>query len=303
MTGSSEPRITNADMPGLFQASDAASSRAQRMYLYLVALDLGVMIIGAALGAVSVTNSELKQELALASAVSVAIGFALTLALQAQRLSATWYNGRAVAESAKTTAWRYMMCANPYTRDLSDADADRTFIAALDSFLKERKSLAASLSTQLVALPEVSDAMRAVRALPYENRKNLYVESRVADQRVWYSARAEFNARRARLFFVLLLVSQALALITAIAVVRWPDAAVNFTGVFAALASALIAWTQLKKHEELATMYGLTAQELRSVEDQARHVSNEEQFSGFVLTAEDAISREHALWLTRREPT
>jgi hypothetical protein len=98
------------------------------------------------------------------------------------------------------------------------------------------------------------------------------------------------------------LISQALALIAAIAVVRWPDAAVNLTGVFAALAAALIAWTQLKKYEELATMYGLTAQELRSVEDQARHVRNEEQFTRFVLTAEDAISREQALWLTRREP-
>jgi hypothetical protein len=68
------------------------------------------------------------------------------------------------------------------------------------------------------------------------------------------------------------------------------------------VASPLIAWTQLKKYEEQATMYGLTAQELRSVEDRARHVTDEEQFTRFVLTAESAISREHALWLTRREP-
>jgi hypothetical protein len=302
VTRNTDPGIAHTDLPGLFQASDAASSRAQRRYLYLVALDLGVMIAGAALGAVSVTSSDLKQELALASAVSIAIGFALTFALEAQHLSATWYDGRAVAESAKTTAWRYMMCADPYLRELAEPDVDRTFTSALDSFLRERKSLAGSLSTELFALPEITDAMRRIRASSCADRKALYVESRLADQRLWYAQRAEHNAERARFLFVLVLVSQALALIAAIAVVRWPDTAINLAGVFAAVAAALIAWTQLKKYEELATMYGLTAQELRSVEDRARHVTDEEQFTRFVLTAESAISREHALWLTRREP-
>lgn len=301
MTRNDGPGIANADLPGLFQATDAASSRAQRMYLRLVALDLGVMIAGAILGAVSVSGTDLKQELALASAVAIAIGFALTLALQAQHLSATWYDGRAVAESAKTTAWRYMMCADPYAREMSEPDADQTMTSALDSFLRERKGLAGSLSTELIALPQISDKMRAVRSLPYADRKSLYVEARLGDQRLWYAGRAEHNAGRATFLFVLVLVSQALALIAAIGVVRWPDTGINLSGVFAALAAALIAWTQLKKYEELATMYGLTAQELRSVEDQARHVSGEEQFARFVLAAESAISREHALWLTRRE--
>src|SRR5687767_10533496 len=141
----------------------------------------------------------------------------------------------------------------------------------------------------------------ALPILPVSQRKSAYVQSRLADQRLWYAAKAEYNSRRAKMLFSLVIGCHALALVAAIANVRWPEGRFNLTGVFAALASALIAWTQLKKYEEQANVYGLTAQELRSIEEQGRHADTEDAFARFVEEAEGAITRENAIWLAKRE--
>src|SRR5688500_7219857 len=296
-----QPAIGPEALPGLFQAADAASAKAQSSYLKLVAADLTIMLAGAALGAVSVSGVGSAQVLALASAICVGIGLVLTLTLLAQKLSATWYDGRAVAEAAKTSAWRYMMRAYPYGSDTAEGSVDASLVSALDSFLRDRRGLAGSLPSGLAQLPHITDAMRETRALPVSPRKSAYVQSRLADQRLWYAAKGEYNSRRAKMLFSLVIGCHALALVAAIANVRWPEGRFNLTGVFAALASALIAWTQLKKYEEQANVYGLTAQELRSIEEQGRHADTEEAFARFVEEAEGAITRENAIWLAKRE--
>lgn len=301
MAEQAKPTIVTGDLPGLFQAADTSSAAAQKLYLKLVAADLSVMLVGAALGALSVSGSRHAQLLALASAISVAIGLVLTLTLQSQRLSAIWYDGRAVAEATKTSAWRYMMRAYPYGDEVSDADVDRSLTSAFDSFLRDRRGLAGSLPSSLAQLPQITTAMRDTRVRAVADRKAVYVESRLTDQRLWYAARAEHNSKRAKLLFMLVIACHALALVAAIANVRWPESPFNLTGVFAALAAALIAWTQLKKYEEQANVYGLTAQELRSIEEQGRHANAEDTFSRFVEEAESAITRENAIWLARRE--
>lgn len=300
MSQSAAAAIAPVDLPGLFQAADAASTRAQKRYLNLVAADLAVMLLGAALGAISVSASGAAQGLALASAIAIATGLVLTLTLQAQRLSATWYDGRAVAEAAKTSAWRYMMGAYPYGK-LDQTDVDKAFISAFDSLLHDRRGLAGSLPSGLAQLPQISDAMRETRALPVASRKEMYATFRLADQRMWYAARAEKNSTRAAQLFALVIACHSLALVAAIVNVRWPETRINLTGVFAALAAALIAWTQLKKYEEQANVYGMTALELRSIEEQGRNADSDETFSRFVEEAESAITRENALWLSRRD--
>jgi hypothetical protein len=118
---------------------------------------------------------------------------------------------------------------------------------------------------------------------------------------MWYAVKAQHNSRRARQLFSLVIACHAFALVAAIAYVRWPGARLNMTGVFAALAAAAVAWTQLKQYEEQANVYGITAQELRSMEELGRHVTSDEALSRFVEEAESAITRENALWLARRD--
>lgn len=291
--------VTDDDLPALFRAADRASASAQRLYLYLVGTDLIVMIMGAVLGALSVSSDGVKHGLAVASAVSMATGLAITLAIKSQRLAATWYNGRAVAESVKTSAWRYMVGAEPYGLSLEVRVADKRFTNALDAFLLERKELASSLPAALMSAESITKRMRRARGMPLSERMKLYMSSRVGSQRQWYAEKAEQNEHSARLFLSLVLVSQGLALIAAIAIIQWIDAPVNLTGVFSAVAAAIIAWTQLRKNQDLATAYGLAAQELSSIETQGHYVEDDAAFSAFVLNAENAISREHTLWLAR----
>ena len=77
---------------------------------------------------------------------------------------------------------------------------------------------------------------------------------------------------------------------------RW-----NLVGVFSSLASALVAWLQVRQHEELAQSYAVAALELGFIEEQAEHVAGDPSFSAFVGDSENAISREHTLWIARRD--
>jgi SMODS and SLOG-associating 2TM effector domain 3/SMODS and SLOG-associating 2TM effector domain 1 len=293
-------RIGDNDLPALFRAADKASTDAQSRYLLLIGLDLGLLVVGAILGATSFNSEEVRSELAIASAIVFGLSLILTIALKSQRLASAWYDGRAVAESVKTTAWRYMTQADPYDARASEPEADHVFTDAVASFLSERANLAANLPAYLATGAQITPAMKAVRGLSTAHRRDLYLEERIGGQRRWYAERAEMNKKGARRLFVFVLVSQGLALIAAIFIVRWPLFPMNLVGVFAAVGAALLAWNQLKRYEEIATAYGLAAQELGTAQEQGRHVQDDEHLSSFVLNAENAISREHTLWLARR---
>jgi hypothetical protein len=97
-----------------------------------------------------------------------------------------------------------------------------------------------------------------------------------------------------------MIVCQVLALVSAIVIVRWPESFVNATGIFVNLAMAFLAWLQMKKHQELAQSYGLAAQGLSFAYEQSSQVRTEEELSTYVMNSENAISREHKMWLGRR---
>ena len=293
--------LTSSDMPGLYQAADAASAKAQRYYVAVVATDLFFMLTGAVLGAISVSGDEPRKLMALASTIAIAIGFVLFMTLKVQKQSSTWYEGRAVAEAAKTSAWRFMMRAHPYGSDMPDAAAEKNFASSMDDLLKDHRHLAGALPAALAREPLISDRMRDVRLQPLNERKALYLDARVSDQQRWYTDKAEYNSSRARVMFALVILCHALALVGAITTLVLPDPRLNLTGVFAALASAFIAWTHLRKYEEMASVYGLTGQALRSAQDRAGHITAQADFSTFVDEAESAIARENAAWLATRD--
>lgn len=100
---------------------------------------------------------------------------------------------------------------------------------------------------------------------------------------------------------MVIVVSQLLALTSAISLVHWPNSKIQLTGIFAALAGALMAWLQIKQHRELAQGYAMVEMELSFVEGQATRVASERDLSEFVAEAEGAISREHTVWVAKRD--
>jgi hypothetical protein len=296
-------KFSERDYPAVFLAADRASSCAQEKYLNLTRGTLILLVAGAGFAAASAAFAfdSIKPAFAIISALLLAGSLLLTLYLKAQKPEQLWYGGRAVAESAKSMSWRYMTQAAPYLADPAAAEVDQKFVSSLESIVKERKQLAFGFGGEFTKQPQISDRMRAVRASTLAERCQVYLAERICDQRVWYGNQAKNNRLAENRYFKVVFMSQFAALAAAIALVRWPGSTVRLTGFFASLASALIAWLQLKQHKELAQSYSVAELELGFIEEKARHVTGEKAFSDFVSDAENAISREHTLWIARRD--
>lgn len=74
----------------------------------------------------------------------------------------------------------------------------------------------------------------------------------------------------------------------------------NATGFFVALASASLAWMQLKQFRQLAQSYGVVEQRLRLQAGKGRSQMTEEQLSDFVTETEEIIKAEYTAWYARR---
>ena len=298
-------KFREQDYPAVFLAANRASSGAQKKYLNLTRGTLILLVGGAGFAAASplFAFDSIRPTFAVTSALLLAGSLLLTLYLKAQKPEQLWYGGRAVAESAKSMAWRYMTQAAPYLADPSAAEVDWKFVSSLESIVKERKQLAFGFGGEFAKQPQISDRMRAVRVSTLAERCQVYIAERICDQRVWYGDQAKNNRLAENRYFKVVFISQFAALAAAIALIRWPDSTVRLTGFFASLSGALIAWLQLKQHKELAQSYSVAELELGFIEEKARHITTEQEFSDFVSDAENAISREHTLWIARRDRT
>jgi hypothetical protein len=73
----------------------------------------------------------------------------------------------------------------------------------------------------------------------------------------------------------------------------------NLSGIFSALASALIAWLQVRQHDELSQTYSVVALDLGFIREQGAAITTEKDLSSLVADAENTVSREPSLWITR----
>lgn len=301
MTDDQSITIDDRDMPAMFRSADRASAESQRTFLLCMATDLTLIVAASVLGAFSFSSATAKSSLALVSAILMSVGLLLTLYIRSQKFEQSWYDGRAVAESVKTRAWRFMTCSEPYRETLTKAEASSLFVKTLQEVMQERKAFSASLGDDTSLTPQISPKMLAVRQMSLPERKSIYLSQRINDQRKWYSSKSKMNKKSARVWFNAIMLSQAFALFSSLALIRWPNLPVNVSTFFAAAAAACIAWLQLKRHQELSNSYGLAAQELGLIAEQAQSITAPDKLSAFILDAENAISREHTLWIARRD--
>lgn len=293
-------KLDTSDYPALFQAADTASGAAQRAYLRLTKAILTLLVGGALLAAVSEEFPGAASGFAVASAIVLAASLLLSVYRESLKLEEVWYGGRAVAETARSMLWRFVTGADPYPISLAPTDAEQKFLADLGSIAKERK-LAFAAAGEFAGAPQISQRMRQARGTDLHERKNRYLLERVQDQRLWYGKRAKSHSTAGNRYFMVIVVSQLLALTSAISLVHWPNSKIQLTGIFAALAGALMAWLQIKQHRELAQGYAMVEMELSFVEGQATRVASERDLSEFVAEAEGAISREHTVWVAKRD--
>lgn len=291
--------MTTADHPALFSASDKASLAAQRKYFRLLRLQLLLLIAASLSGSIAqAVSPTIQRPLSVATTVILAVGLVLMLILRAQRYDNVWFDCRAVAESVKTSAWRYMMQVPPY--DQADSNADARFVNELAEIIKARPRVHGHLAGLAVGQKQISDSMRGTRSVPIDERKRIYLQERLIDQKTWYERKAQANRSSASRWFWSGITIQVLALALAILQSAFGSAPINPVPILMTLAAAFVAWTQARRHEELTQSYDLAAQELSALEGLYPHVSDPKTFQAFVSHVEDAISREHTLWRARR---
>jgi hypothetical protein len=291
-----EVTLTRDDLPALYKSADKASLDAQRTYFNLLRAGLIFQIVAVA---VSLLPTRFGSFVAIIAAVAFGISLLLTIVLKTMHYERTWYGGRAAAESAKTSAWRYAVCAEPYLRQLDDRNADELLTKTLNDVIQQRKNLAGAIASSLEG-NEITEKMRTIRKMDVGNRISLYLKGRIKEQREWYSRKSEYSRKAMGRLFYCSILAQFVAFVFAIIRTAAPDFP-NITGIFAVVATSVFTWLQAKKHQELVQSYSIAAAELGLIVEKGRHVTTESELSTFVGDAENAISREHTLWVSRRD--
>jgi hypothetical protein len=282
--------------PALYYAADAASLAAQEGYKRLVLADLGLLAAAALISIASQFAPPMAESWSrVVAAVLLALALLSKFTNRLRGFDSQWFDGRAVAETVKSATWRFAMHAPPFAMEGAEA--------ALRTTLRETMEARPGLIPHLHQLPadgqQIPPSLIQLRAAPLAARKAAFLSKRIAEAVGWYAGKAAANSRAASRWFWLGMGAQGAALIVAIALVAAPQAP-NLVAPFATVAAAIAAWTQFRRHDELSKSYSLAAHELAFLRSEVESARTEETFWAAVVSTEEAISREHTMWMAKR---
>lgn len=286
--------LDNTHFPALFRSADEASNKSQRTYLVLIRCEYLVLLTAAAF------SMPWSKHPAYYAVYALVFGLSIILLLfrKMSKLEQGWYRTRALAESIKTSAWRYMMRTPPFQKD--PVSSRREFVALLRQLLDSNRDAGKALASVDVHGEQVTTAMEQRRVESLAERKSLYLLERIEDQCAWYSQKAAFN-RDAGMFWTALCVGvYMLAGGLVLSRIVFPTWELWPTAPLIVIASSVIGWMQIKKFGELSSAYALTAQEIGIIKARLVDIQTEKEFSEFVNEAELAFSREHTQWIARQ---
>lgn len=128
-------------LPDLYGAADAAAQAVQRWHLRVVKSELWLLVIGTLLALLS-SGGLLPLQASLLAALVLVVSSIVSLVGRAKKFERQWFDCRAIAESAKTMAWRYMTRAEPYRVDKAASEIDALFAKELTAVSRARPDVA-----------------------------------------------------------------------------------------------------------------------------------------------------------------
>lgn len=287
--------LGDEDLPALFSAADATSALGQRRYLRATKFRLTMLLVAVIGGAFVYKVGSLELGGAIASVAFITTAILETYFLQA-RPDEAWYEGRAVAESTKTIAWRYAVGGEPFSIGMPEQQVQ-------ESLIQQLRDIGRELGKTTTAAGHIGDQITAkmmqLRQLSLEERRETYRVGRIEDQLSWYSRKSEWNARRANMWSYTMLALEVLGGVGALAKATGL-LQIDLLGFAGALIATVSAWVQTKQHQTVAQAYGVAAQELAHIRELIKWQDTEAKWSQFVDDAERAVSREHTMWKASR---
>lgn len=289
--------MDDSDYPALYISSNSASINAQKHYLNCIKAYSTLIILAAGFGIYGINTDW--------SAILAAILFFLTIILvifmETQKFENTWYKTRAIAESIKTSTWKFMMRAEPFENENKIEQAKNKFTTLLRQIINEHRDIGSLIGGTHASNNQITEFMCNIRLSNLEDRIKFYTNNRIDEQREWYANKSERNSSSGTRYTILLILALIFAIITVLFRIKYPEFKYWPTELFAVAASSLLAWIQVKRFNELAAAYGLTAHEIGLSKAEIHKAIDEKSFSDFVNDTENAFSREHTQWAARKE--
>jgi hypothetical protein len=274
------------------------ANQAQRRFVRKLQLQLALLIVAAIAG---VFTLRLGHHGADYAGVVGGLAFiaAIFVRLFEERVhdEREWYESRAAAESAKTLSWRYAVGGNPFPESMPDAEAKRLLVTRMHEISHELTYIKMTISQAPGG--EVTAPMASLRREPRADRIRAYKKERLEQQTAWYSSRSAEKELRSRQWLAVVITAEALGFIGAV-VKASGVTGIDLLGIFAAVSAGVGAWVQSRQYRTLATAYNVTARELRQVSTLADEQMSADDWANFVDQAEEAISREHTMWVASR---
>lgn len=286
--------MTEIQFPALFVTADEASFRQQRYYLRLVRGEY-ILLIAAA----SLTLVDSRDPIFL---IIFACTFIAPLAILAWRAHTRpeqgWYKSRALAESIKTLSWRYAMRSEPFD-DERQADANKDFRDTLAALLRSNRQIGEHLAGLDATGPQITLPMIELRNSALRDRKAFYLRHRVQNQQAWYSHKAAANKVAARNWQCVGAACYVSGIAMVMLQVEFTDFPLPIEPAIV-IASAALGWMQIKKFNELASAYALTAHEIGLAQTVIVDANTEAGFGKAINEVELVFSREHTQWIARQ---
>jgi hypothetical protein len=282
------------EYPALYNDADSASKSAQSEFLILVVAEFALLTAAAIFSLEPFGTVPFLIFYALIFLAALALMLLRTL----RKADQDWYKCRALAESIKTSAWRYAMCAHPFD-EAGTQDARRDFLIFLKAIFDANQHIGPRIAGLSPEGQQITVEMDDLRNRSLAERKEIYLMDRIREQRTWYANKARYNRKRLRLWIVVCAIVYLVAATSVLMRIPYTNANLP-TEPLIVIASSLVGWIQIKRYAELASAYSLAAHEIGIVEGRIPEANTNAKFSDFVNEAELAFSREHIQWIARQ---
>ena len=211
-----------------------------------------------------------------------------------------WYRGRALAESIKTLSWRFMTKSEYFDNTITDDEAEKRFLNRINDIRKEFKDIEKNLNSSDLKLDFITKKMKEIRSKSLDERKTFYLNKRIQDQIDWYGSKSSISKKKYECLFWGIVITQFLSVIYIVFLIIKPNSDFNFVGFLTTLSASFLSWLQVKKYQENKEAYITALSELSMITTQFSEINTEEKFAKFVLDSENAMSREHTIWLAQK---
>lgn len=223
-----------------------------------------------------------------------------------------WYLWRSIAESIKSASWQYCMRGEKFRPEIQIYDAKSDFVDFTTKLIldheKDKLNIISASFTRYDK--NTTSTMDSVRNQPLKKRANIYINSRILNQKEWYVRKSNSAADSKTLFNILILVSYFLAalfvIFDLIELSVFHDYGTSIGSFWVTVGLALLGWIQIRNYANLETSYKYTAVEIEQLEieflrEMDKPEFNDEKFSELVQNSEAAFSREHTSWRARKQ--